>query len=375
MAAANDYELLATSNLIREDVINQIADLSLIRKPLLSRIGRRTHQNSYFEWPADKLQAPSLTNKVVETYAGSTAQNYTPTWPRQGNHTQISVKDLSFTRKQLNADTIAAQGTIARQTSRRMEELTRDMEAIALSGQGSVIEATTTPGETAGLQAWVADESLVSSAGTPDIYNATDGNPSQYRIQAASGFGISGWPNKTGTAIADVAYSSVTEAALTEIAMLDVVEQLYTNGFDENTMFCAMTRPGVVRRISAFSFSSSARISTLVNQGTDNTGKRTAQGAVQYWQTDFGTLELVANRLMQIDAAAVADSSASNTLLIFDPSYVRLSMMAPFATKKDQTASLVEKYLLSAHWGLEVRNYEAIGAVFCIDATAAMTAS
>lgn len=372
MAAANDYELLATSNLVRDDVVNSIADLSMIRKPLMSRIGRRTHGNEFFEWPTDKLQAPDTTNAVVETYAGGTAGNFVPTWPRMGNYTQVSVKDLSFTRKLLNSDGIAAQQTVARQTARRMEELTRDMEAIALSGQASAAESGSTAGTTAGLQAWVADESLNSSAGTPDIYDATGGNPSQYRIQAASGFTIGGWPNKTGNAIPAPAYSSVTAAACTEQAMLDVVEQLYTNGLDESKMYTAMTRPALVRRISAYAFTSSARISTLVNQGTDNTGKRTAQGAVQYWQSDFGTLELVANRLMQLEDAGNSDST---TLLIFDPQYVRLSFMAPFQTKRDQSASLIDSYLLSAHWGLEVRNYEAIGAVFCIDATAAVTAS
>ena len=374
MADGNSYELLVAKNLVREDVTNQIADLSLIRKPLMSRIGRSTHGNEKFETPQDKLQSPDTTNAVVETYAGTNHdENYLPTWSRVANFTQISTKELSFTRKQLNSDDIALQGQVSRQTSRRMEELTRDMEAIALSGQASAAESGSSAGTTAGLQTHVADESIsAASAGTPDIYDATDGNPSQYRIQAASGFTISGWPNNTSGEMGAVAYSSVTAAALTEVAMLDVVEQLHNNGFAESTMFTGMTRPSLVRRISAYSFTSSARIATLVNQGTDNSGKRTASGSVQYWQTDFGVLELVSNRLMQLEDSGESDST---TLLIFDPAYVSLSMMAPFQTKRDQAASLIDKYMISAHWGVRVTNYEAIGAVFCIDATAAMTAS
>ena len=175
MAAGNSYELLAASNLVREDVTNQIADLSLIRKPLMSRIGRSTHGNEKFETPQDKLQNPDTTNAVVETYTGGTAQNYLPSYPRVANFTQISKKDLNFTRKQLNSDDIAMQGTVSRQTARRMEELTRDMEAIALSGQASGAESGSTAGTTAGLQTHVADESIAAaSPGTPDIDGFAD---------------------------------------------------------------------------------------------------------------------------------------------------------------------------------------------------------
>ena len=370
MADANSYETLLASNLLREDVMNQIADISLIRKPLMSRIGRRTHDNEFFEWPLNRLQNPATDNAVVETYTGGTAENFVSAYPRVGNYTQISTKDLNFTEKQMAALKVGSLGDVAQQTADRMEELTRDMEATALTGQGSLPEVTTTPGQTAGLQAWVTDE----DENAVSIYNATAGNASQYREQSSAGtFTIEGWPNAgTATRIDDVGYSGITAGAITEEAVHDVVEALHLRGFDEDTMFTAMTRPALVRRISQFAFTSSARISTLVNQGNDSTGKRTAQGAVQYWQTDFGTLELVSNRLMQLEDAGNSDST---TLLIFDPSMIELSLMTPFRTKRDQAASLIDSYLMFVHWGLCVKNWTSIGAVFCVDATAAMTAS
>ena len=370
MAAGASYENVLAANLIREDVVNQIADLSMIRKPLLSRIGRRTHGNEFFEWPLDRLQAPDTSNAAVEDAAPSTAENYLPTYPRVGNYTQISDKLLKFTEKQLAADGIAQQNTVSRQTARRMEELTRDMEAILLSGQGSNPESGSTAGLTAGMQAWVCDED--EAGGT--IYNATAGNPSQYRFFNTGTITVDGWANSAASdsQLDAVAYSGVTAGAFTEEGMHDLVEALYNRGYDDNKMFTAMTRPSLCRRISQFGFTSSARISTLVNQGSDSTGKRTAQGAIQYWQTDFGTLELVANRLMQLEDAGNSDSTS---FLVFDPDMIRLSLMTPFRTKRDQTASLVDSYLLFVHYGLEVRNWTSIACGFGIDAAATMTAS
>ena len=90
------------------------------------------------------------------------------------------------------------------------------------------------------------------------------GNASQYRDLSTGGIAIGGWPAITPSGgvgnVAAVDYTSVTAVnALTETAIRDVVEQLYTNGFGGMNNYVGMARPAVCRRISEYMFTSSAR--------------------------------------------------------------------------------------------------------------------
>jgi hypothetical protein len=70
--------------LIREDVMNQIWDISKIPLPLTDAIGTESSKNEYKEWTTDTLVTASVTNAVID---GSDASgNNTALGLRVGNH-------------------------------------------------------------------------------------------------------------------------------------------------------------------------------------------------------------------------------------------------------------------------------------------------
>ena len=369
-----DVSQLEAGGMLNEDVMQSIFDLSSIPLPFTSRVGRTSHDNPYFSWPVDRLQAPSTSNAVIDGSEGRSNQSFAPVYARVGNTGQISTKTLHVSVRLQESDTIGYQNELSRQVMRRGNELRRDVEAMAMLNNTSVTDTgdSGNAGETAGLEAWVSNKNVLDAT----VYDATAGNASQYRDLSTGGIAIGGWPAITPSGgvgnVAAVDYTSVTAAnAITEVAMLDVVQQLYENGYGEDRNYVAMCRPALKRRVSSFFFSSSARIGTLVSQEGDSTQPRIANGAIDLIKTDFGVIELTPNRLMQLSNASPACSS----MAIFDPGMISLSYLHGYRTYPLARTGLLEKREIAVDWGLRVHNWEALGWIFGIDETAAMTAS
>ncbi len=372
MAAALDaYDLSQVSlgGIINEDVMQTIFDISQIPLPFTSRVGSGSHSNAHFEWTLDRLQAPDTSNAVIDGSEGRSNQDVTPTYGRVGNDSQISTKTIHTSVRAQESDTIGFRNRLAYGLVMRGNELRRDVEAMALLNNANVVDtgAGGVAGETAGLEAWVADEDELGDT----IYDATGGNPSQYRDMSTGGIGIGGWPNQSGGIIPAVNYSGVTAAgALSEEAVRDVVEALYLRGFGTEKGYTLMARPSVIRRLSEFFFSSSARVGTLVQEMPDSTDPRTANGAVNLFRTDFGVLEFVPNRLMQQSGDG---SPSTDTVFIFDPSMVEISYLHGYRTYPLAKTGLLDKREIAVDWGLRVKNWTAVGAIFGVDASAAVT--
>jgi len=370
-----DVTQLEAGGTIGESVMRQLNDMSRIPLPFTDRVGSGTHSNPYSSWLVDRLQDPATDNAVIDGSEGRSNQSFQPVYARVGNHSQISTKTLHVSRRLMESDTLAYQNELSHQVTRRSQELRRDVEAMALLNNTAVTDtgAGGNAGETAGLEAWISNKNELDVT----IYDATAGNASQYRDLSTGGITIGGWPAITPSGgvgnVAAVDYSSVTAVnALTEVAMLDVVEQLYNNGYGDSANYVAMCRPPLKRRISSFMFSSSARVGTLVTQQGDSTNARIANGSVDVLKTDFGVLELVPNRLMQVSGDGTPDS---DTLFIMDPSMIQISYLHGYRVYPLARTGLLEKREMAVDWMLKPLNWCAVGAVFGIDASAAMTAT
>ena len=140
------------SNLNREDVMQEIVDISRIPLPVQSMIGTTSHGNQFFEWPADRLAQPAA-NRVVD---GSTAPApATQPAVRLGNYSQISQKTVGASFRANTANTVGNEG-LARQISMRTQELDRDIDMMLLQNVPNVLDdGAATPGQTAGLEAWL----------------------------------------------------------------------------------------------------------------------------------------------------------------------------------------------------------------------------
>jgi hypothetical protein len=343
MAAGNldsaDLKGVQFGGLIREDVMNKIFDISRIPLPFTDMVGSGTHKNEYAEWTEDQLAQPDVTNAVID---GSDATgNDTATGRRVGNHSQISDKVVRTSYRADASDTIGRTKELAYQLMMRQQELRRDVEAIVLENQASVADdGNTTAGNVGGLPTWIETTVINGTAG---------------------GYNL-------GTGLTEAWTTTGAPIALSEGAVRDAVQGVYEQGGDPTKM---MSVPGVIRKFSEYLFTSSARVATLMADQGKSREKAAAMGSVNVFVTDFGTLDLVPNRLQQAQQAAAAGDSAF--VFILDPSYLSMSYLHGYRTDPLAKTGLAENRHMSVDYTLKVHTEKAHAMIGDVSLTADVT--
>jgi hypothetical protein len=327
--------------------MNKIWDISRIPLPFTDMIGTGSAKNEYKEWTTDELAAPDVTNAVID---GSDASgNNTAVGSRVGNHHQISDKVVRVSYRADASDTIGRAKELSYQLMRRQQELRRDVEAISLENQASVADnGDDTAGKVGGLPTWLTTNYPFRTGGA-----------------------IGGFDKGAGGTTVTTVYTVATDlAALTEKDVRDVVESIYNEGGNPTKM---MTVPGIIRKFSEYLFTSSARVATLMSDQGKSSEKATALGSVNVFVTDFGTLDMVPNRLQQLKTTDAANDSA--IVFILDPEYLSLCYLKGYRTDTLAKTGLAENRQMSVDWSLIVNTEKAHGMLTDIDHTAAVTAS
>ena len=341
-----DLKGVLVGGLIREDVMNKIWDISRIPLPFTDMVGTGSAKNEYKEWTQDTLAAPDVTNAVID---GSDATgNDTATGARVGNHHQISSKVVRVSHRADASDTIGRAKELSYQLMRRQQELRRDVDAIALENQASVADTGAVAGKVGGLPTWLTTNYTPRAGGA-----------------------VGGFDNGGGGTTVTTAFTAATAvAALTEKEIRDRVEDAYNEGGNVSKL---LTIPGLCRKISEYLFTSSARVATLMSDQGKSSEKASALGAVNVFVTDFGTLDIVPNRLQQLQTTATADDSA--IVFYLDPEYLSLCYLEGYRTDTLGKTGLSEMRQMSVDWSLIVHTEKAHAMSTDIDFTAAVTAT
>jgi len=329
------------NGLINEDVMQQIWDISRIPLPLSDLIGSDDVDATFTEWTTDKLQDPDTDNAVAENEDDPT-QNDANSGARIGNNCQISIKQVGVTHRARNVDTIGRSDELAYQIMMRQQELRRDVEAIALTNQGSVAPAT---------------ESDVGKCGAFGAY-ITQGD----RIGTGGGYA-------SGTV---TAFTPGAKRALTETMVRDVAQEVWEQGGNPTVL---MSVPKVIRGLSSYMFTDSARIATLTAE-TNQNGPATAMGSVNVFLTDFGVeLQMIPNRIQQMyEDSAASGTPDTATAFVLDPAYARLGYLQGYQVDEMGKRGLTDVRLMSVDWTCKPLNLDAHGVITDIDPTAAVTA-
>ena len=336
--------------LIREDVMNKIWDISKIPLPFTDSISSDSCKQSYTEWTNDKLQAQNLSNAVSEGKDGTWTDN-TAAGERVGNHCQISVKYVPVSERAQNSDTIGRSNELAYQVMRRQQELRRDVEGIMLTQQASLADTGSVAGTAGAFGAWLVGDAATTPADAGETYFAGTGGSS-------TGFNFT-------TGVVDT-ITAGTVRALTETLVRDAVESCYNKGGNPTKL---MSTPAVIRKLSEYMFTSSARIGTIMSDQGKSEAKASALGAVNVFVSDFGTLTFVPNRLQPLYNTATAAQ-----VFVYDPEYVRQAFLDGYQTQPLAKTGLLDKRLMSVDWTLKVLNPEAHAIIADIDPTTAVTA-
>ena len=300
---------------IREDISDAFTSLTPTDTILMSTIGTRNVDNTYFEWTETDL-AGTAANRQVEGDAA--LPNSAPTNAvRKGNYTQISAKvvEVSDTNNAVNG--VANVQTVARQLTLKMQELKRDMEAMLLDNVSASAGASGTARQTAGLPAFLTSN---VDRGTGGANGTTSG---------ASGAGY-----------VNAAATDGTQRAITEAMLKTVIASCWDAGAEPSVVLCGSSQK---QTISTFTGNA-----TRYKEAEDSK----LNAAIDVYISDFGELQIVPARHVR-----------ARDVLVLDPSYAKVAYLQTARQKPLARTGLSERRLISTEYGLEVTSEKAHGIV------------
>lgn len=337
---ATDLADQPLGGLIREDVMDKIWQIDGFPLPLTDMCSKTTSGNAYKEFTVDELGASAVDNATVD--GADIAQNDIALGVREGNFHQTAVKEIQLSTRANASNSIGRQGTLSYQVSQGQKRLKRDVESQMNTQQASVAgDGATVAGISAGLGAWVKTNVFRGVGGSSGGFNTTTG-----LIDAPT---------------------AGTPEALSEKNVRDVAQLVYEEGGMTSTI---CSTPTVVRLISEYLFTDTARVATMTNQDTSGTNPMKAYGSANVFITDFGQVLKIKDNRLQKD-----DDTNSASLYFLDPSHLYQSLLTGYRTEPLAKTGLSEKRLISVDYSLLVTNEKSQGVIADIDTTTAMVAA
>jgi hypothetical protein len=238
---------------------------------------------------------------------------------RMQNYTQILDKVVKVSDTSQRVDGAAKVEKLAKQISYKLKELKRDKETILLANAAAVpgagVGATTR--KMAGFEAFIITNASRGATGAaPTLSGTTDGYP-------------------------NAAHTPGTTRALTEDILNTVMQSVWQQG---GNVKYAIVGPANKRLISK-TFNGTA------TKFKDQDDKKIIS-AIDYYESDFGTIEIVADRF----------SNPASVLLI-DPEHVSICELQPTRQIELARTGHTENRLIQSEMTLEVSNQKGHGIV------------
>ncbi len=289
---------------IRESLADIISSISPEEVPFQSNVGSENVSNTYFEWQTDSLASTSTTAIIdgddVSSFDATSATT------RVGNYTHIRR------RTTIVADNLAAQDLAGRndelsyQIGIRGTELKGDIEATLTDNNAQVAGNSSTARETGGLGAWIATNENVGTGG-----GLTTGNGTTARTDG-------------------------TQRDFTEAMLKDAMQQAFVSGGQPTIL---MVGPHNKTVVSGFAGIAAQRYMAPSDSPT------TIIGAADVYMSDFGTLNVVANRF-----------SRERDAWLLDPEYASVCYLRPIQNVELSKTGDASKSMVIAEFGLKVLN-------------------
>jgi hypothetical protein len=289
---------------IRESLADVIANISPEEVPFQSNVGSENVNNTYFEWQTDSLASTSTTAVIdgddVSSFDSTAATS------RVGNYTHIRRRTTIVADNYSALDTAGRNDELAYQLAKRGKELKRDIEAVLTANNAQVAGNSSTARETGGLGAWVATNENVGTSG-----GLTTGDGTTARTDG-------------------------TQRDFTETMLKDAMQQAFVSGGQPSIL---MVGPHNKTVVSGFAGIAAQRYQAPSDAPT------TIIGAADVYLSDFGTLNVVANRF-----------SRERDAWLLDPEYASVCYLRPIQQVELAKTGDAEKRMVIAEFGLKVLN-------------------
>ena len=289
---------------IRESLADVIANISPEEVPFQSNVGSENVANTYFEWQTDSLAATSTTGVIdgddVSSFDSTSATT------RVGNYTHIRRRTTVVADNFSALDTAGRNDELSYQIAKRGKELKRDVEAVLTANNAQVAGDSSTARETGGLGAWIASNANAGTGGALATGNGT------------------------------TARTDGTQRDFTETMLKDAMQQAFVSGGQPSIL---MVGPHNKTVVSGFAGIAAQRYQAPSDAPT------TIIGAADVYLSDFGTLNVVANRF-----------SPERTAYLLDPEYASVCYLRPIQNVELSKTGDAEKSMVIAEFGLKVTN-------------------
>lgn len=301
----------------REDLADVIYNISPEDRPFISGAGRGSASATTHEWQIDSLSAADTANAQVYGFDGSFTTPDPTT--RVGNFIQVSAKSVIVSDVLEKVSKAGRRSEVMYQITKLGAELLNDAEAIVLSHQGGDAGGATTAAKLASLSAWVKTNTVAGTGGGDPAY--TSGVPAAARTDS----------------------TTTNQTDLTFTDLKTVVQSVWTEGGKPKVLMVGPFNKTVVSN-----FSGIASVEFVMNKPAD----ATVIGAVGILVTDFGTLQVVPNRLQREQDAWVLD---------FD--MVSIDYLMPMRIIPIARTGAAQKRLMDMAYTLKVKQEAGLGLI------------
>ena len=312
MAIVSNTFLTYSAKGIREDLSNVITNIAPEETPYMSNIGRENVSNSLFEWQTDTLAAAAA-NAQLEGDDVASFDAVTAT-VRLQNYAQISRKTIILSATEEVVNKAGRRSELAYQIAKRGAEIKRDQEFSMLNGAIAAAGDSTTARTTASLGAFVKTNTDKGSGGADPSY----------------------------TTLPNSARTDGTVRTFTETILKNVIQKVWTAGGTPKILMCG---PVNKQRVSGFSGIASSRFN--IDGGAK---PATLVGAVDIYVSDFGNVQVIANRFQR-----------ERDAWVIDPDYAKMTVLRPYQQVELAKTGDAEKRMLIAEWGHKVSAENAHG--------------
>jgi hypothetical protein len=325
-----DLAAVNRSGLVKEDVLQQINDISMnIETALQDRLATGTVKNHKFDWLEDTLATPTDSSAAEGTdYSAVTAA----TGLRKNNFTQYNLKAVNVTDRAMVIDLHGRSDEMGYQTARRIRELQRDVEHVIVDGNQASVQddGAGTAGKTAPLAVQL-ETNKVANGTTGGAFNTSTG------VYSAI---VPGTGGPVGVKFSDIRAQ---------------IEAVYLLGGNTTLL---TSHPSVTKRISEYLVGTPAAFVPVVNNGSSTSAQNiTANGYVDFFKTDFGTVVQILPNRSQIGYSSPTGTVAGTAAHVFglDPSTIDIVYIEGIKVDALAKIGIYNRKGIKADWGLRVK--------------------
>lgn len=302
---------------VREELADYISNTSPTEVPFQTNASKGKVNNVFFEWQTDSLATAISTNQQIEGDDITSFDAVTPT-VRLGNYCQISRKTLIVSETEEAVEKAGRRSERSYQIMKKGKELRRDIEKDLLENKGASAGSSSVARKTASLPAFVKTNVNMATSGTPGVSPVYTSTPTDVRTDG-------------------------TQRSFTETLLKDGLQQGFTQGADFSTV--------MVGALAKQIFSGFAGVVEL-NSPQSKSGQATVIGAADTYVSDFGKLQVIANRFQRARDA-----------WLLDWEYVEIDDLRSYKVESLAKTGDADKAMLIREYGLRITNEKGLGLI------------